>query len=222
MSRIKEYYHNAIEAEQRPKERPILFSAYMVRAILEGRKTQTRRVIKHVPAGTAHIWNDGAEWNVENAAKALWVGALRCPYGQPGDRLWVRETWQQFGDTFAYFATDTDVFPETKWRPSIHMPRAASRILLEITDIRAQRLHDITEADAIAEGLHSVIPNGGPNTVYHDYQTGIWLSPKMLNNPIASYRTLWEKINGSGSWEQNPWVWVISFTPIAQPGAVPP
>lgn len=220
MSAIKEHYHHQIEAAKRTKERPILFTPDMVRAILDGRKTQTRRIIKHLPAGVAAIWHDGAGWNVENAAGNTWIGRLTCHYGNPGERLWVRETWAKQLDGKIIYRADhenwqlADYTTTGAWRPSIHMPRAASRITLQITHIRAQRLHDITEADAIAEGLHFTVPNSGPNTYYDNYHTGRWLDPEMLNNPIASYHTLWEKINGPNSWQQNPWVWAITFKPI--------
>lgn len=219
MSAIKEHHHQ-IEAANRPKERPILFTPDMARAILDGRKTQTRRIIKHLPAGVATIWHDGAEWNVENAAGNTWLGRLTCPYGNPGDHLWVRETWAKQLDGKIIYRADhenwqlADYTTTGAWRPSIHMPRAASRITLQITDIRAHRLHDITEADAIAEGLHFTVPNSGPNIYYDNYHTSGWLDPEMLNNPIASYLTLWGKINGPHSWRQNPWVWAITFKPI--------
>ena len=133
-----------------------------------------------------------------------------CPYGYPGDRLYVRETWGKFGEA-TFFKADNPNAEGVAWKPSIHMPRAASRLTLQITNIRAQRLHDITEADAIAEGLNFIVPNSGPNTYYDNYLTGRWIDPEMLNNPIASYRTLWEKINGPHSWDANPWVWAITF-----------
>lgn len=202
------------------KERPILFSAPMVVAILEGRKTQTRRV-----TGFSEINETPDEWSLYGLEKdpELIAGAdkygndkvkkmsgyyalfehtelgecyrsIRCPYGQPGEHLWVRETWQKFGKEYAYAATDGDVYLETKWRSSIHMPRAISRLTLEITDIRAERLHYITEADAVAEGCES---------------GGDWDSA-----PTVQYSNLWETINGPGSWEQNPWVWVITFKKI--------
>lgn len=200
------------------KERPIIFSADMVRAILEGRKTQTRRLLKPQPRQIEVGWKYGK--NYKNLALGTATPAndifypYECPYGLPGDLLWVRETWQKFADEYAYFATDIDVFSETKWHPSIHMPRAAARILLEITDIRIERLNDITEADAIAEGINSTTPNSGPNKYYDNYHTGRWMDKEFLNNPILSFRTLWEKINGPGSWEANPWVWVITFDKI--------
>lgn len=215
MSAIKEHYHAQIEAAQRAKERPIIFTAEMVCAILEGRKTQTRRQIKGLPIDAEKIWHDGGCWIVENQHGQCWKKALKCPYGQPGYHLWVRETWRQlFGNEYAYSATDSDVYTETKWRPSIHMPRAAARIHLQITHIRAERLHDITDEDAIAEGIGRTRPNNGPNYYYDNYHTGRWMKPNMLNNPIASYCTLWEKIYGPGSWEQNPWVWAINFKKI--------
>lgn len=225
MSATKHYHHDTIEANMRHKTRPILFSADMVRAILDGRKTQTRRKIIHTPLHTTAIWHDGGAWIVQNQAGKSWKGKLTCPYGHPGDHLYVRETWRWFDamaesdqdGVYSGYQYRADVPSEHDdsivWRPSIHMPRLASRILLEITDIRPQRLHDITEADAIAEGINSTTQNGGPNKYYDNYHTGRWMEPEFLNNPILSFRTLWEKINGPG-WDANPWVWAITFQKI--------
>jgi hypothetical protein len=231
-------------------DRPILFSAPMVRALLDGSKTQTRRVVKqdgiaaieylggqcdNEPITTDDFsieWSESydedggkrkkyrAQWCVRSAdypeEGVLPIGSA---YGQPGDRLWVRETWQgpildceehevQFREDgpeafkkpgfCAYRATDKlDAIDadgkELGWRPSIFMPRWVSRITLEITGVRIERLQDISDADAIAEG----IPRGGPE------------NPDGIER--LEYRTLWEQINGPGSWEANPWVWVIEF-----------
>lgn len=201
------------------KERPILFSAPMVRALLAGTKTQTRRVVKVQPE-PGFIGNYGPGNPFIRGER----GDIRCPYGQPGDRLWVRETWQgplldseeheaQFSedgpDAFkkpgfcAYRATDTlDAIDEDGkdlgWRPSIHMPRWASRILLEIVSVRIERLQDISDADAKAEGV--ALP---PSTC--TMYDGIWRD---------GYRNLWQFINGQGSWDANQWVWVIEFKRI--------
>jgi len=193
------------------KERPILFGAPMVRAILAGTKTQTRRVVKqkHLPfiARLLDGLLDG-RWNQRP-----------LPYGQTGDRLWVREAWARYNITqdscdIAYRAScDKDdsgerdgywtegrrkepliVFvPDVKWRPSIHMPRWASRITLEITAIRVERLQDISEQDAEAEGVkNSLHLQGG----------------RFARDNFAH---LWWSLHGDGSWEANPWVWVIEF-----------
>lgn len=224
MSATKYHHHHTIEAAMRgqPKERPILFSTEMVQRIIDGRKTQTRRIIKPQPVLFPTGWQYGKGYKNSCSASASPATDILfiygCPYGRRADRLWVRETWNQIfngiTDEYIYAATDNDVFSETKWRPSIHMPRAACRLLLEITDVRVEQLQDINRADAIAEGLHFTISNGGPNIYYDNYHTGRWLDPEMLNNPIGSFRTLWEKINGPGSWDANPWVWVISFKKI--------
>lgn len=185
---------------QQPKERPILFSGQMVRAILGGRKTQTRRVIKNIPHDAAHIWHDGGEWIVENAPGQCWNKKTACPYGQPGDRLWVRETWQlDESETGYVYRADIEGFldqafgPPT-WRPSIFMPRAASRILLEIVSVRAERLQDISEEDAKSEGVRPFMGSPLP------YK--------------AAFCTLWQHINGPESWAANPWVWVVEFKKI--------
>lgn len=189
------------------KQRPILFSGAMVRAILEGRKTQTRRVIRG-PEKYSRIHECG----------------FCCPHGVTGDRLWVRE---QFSGTYAWNAippsgwgwdnTEVPIWywadgnpPDGDWtrpKPSIHMPRRYSRITLEITDVRVQRLQDISEEDAIAEGLR--------------YRPAIdaWTSgddnwPTFVD-PRRSYAGLWNHINGAGSWDANPLVWAITFKRVS-------
>jgi hypothetical protein len=208
------------------KERPILFSAPMVRAILNGTKTQTRRVVKP--------WN-GAEPSSKPAPADLeylpdfTCYRSTCPYGQPGDQLWVRESFQPFladgvdhwkanwetGEGYAvgYPATDgikefidADDNLKSTCKPSIHMPRWASRILLEVVSVRVERLQDISVADAIAEGIEPE-----PETAHwknYDTSPGGW---RYLESPIQSYRTLWNSINGPDAWDANPWVWVVEF-----------
>ncbi len=209
------------------KERPILFSGAMVRAILEGRKTQTRRIVKPQPHdGCGRIWCAEYSptvidrWGDEQPGKEVFGAysedgewGVRCPYGQPGDRLWVRETWgvlhehllnDQHEPTFwraDYNAEDfaTQVLP--RWRPSIHMPRSRSRIKLELTGVRVERLQDISQGDAIAEGAppsHSSIDAVSRDIGYADFSRS-W------------YAQLWDQINGPGSWEANPLVWVVEF-----------
>jgi hypothetical protein len=175
------------------KERPILFSTPMVRALLEGRKTQTRRY-----AG------DGEFWSQQDIQK--------CRYGQPGDRLWVRETWKPHPDPvnnapIIYKATDGGCWPDLPWRPSIHMPRWASRILLEITGVRVERLQETSEKDAIAEGIERI--NAGDHWAWRDYSGN-----RQTLSPVFSYQSLWESINGPDSWAVNPWVWVLEFRRI--------
>lgn len=211
------------------KERPILFSAPMVRAILAGQKTQTRRAskpVKHPDLG--NLYDPGA---LVMEREPQHVIDRACPYGQPGDRLWVRETWlpdppaddDAWDDNFCTYVewsgcgSRIDSVPtqlqkpdhciyregwdghDLIWRPSIHMPRWASRILLEITDVRVERLQDISETDALAEGVKSCeaeLDTGGN-----------WYAPEEL------YSMLWTKINGWGDrgWNANPWVWVVEF-----------
>jgi hypothetical protein len=201
------------------KERPILFSGPMVRAILDGRKTQTRRAVK----GQALDWLQPGMFTpgfTADPANGL------SPYGYPGDRLWVRETWQYHNWTeegepaIRYAADDAVEWPEVpeeqieavnqtwadlsldenysidsaardrRWRPSIHMPRWACRLVLEVTDVRVERLQAISESDCCAEGC------GSPIT--RDYK-----KPK--------FEALWSSINGAESWAANPWVWAITF-----------
>ncbi len=183
------------------KERPILFSAPMVRALLSGTKTQTRRVMKLV-----QVRPDGM-------SDAQLAAALRlCPYGVPGDRLWVREAHgyvseDKFGpvwDSIIYRADDNAGW-SGKWRPSIHMPRAASRITLEVTGVRVERLQEISEADAIAEGIEPGAVPGWWSLYGRD------ANDDMDRSPRVAYRSLWESINGPGSWDSNPFVWVVEF-----------
>ncbi|MDD2741258.1 MAG: hypothetical protein PHV02_03235 [Rhodocyclaceae bacterium] len=194
-----------------PKERPILFSAEMVRAILEGRKTQTRRAIK-LRHDADVVVVDGKVWKPD---RVDYAGYVDCPRGQPGDLLWVRETWANFlgDDHILYRATnDPSIELVATWKPSIHMPRWASRILLQITNVRVERLQEISEADAIAEGVELFAtpaqPRPSEQCLWKDY-----LTPG-LSEPSAkrSYASLWDSINGEGSWTKNPWVWVVEFS----------
>lgn len=241
------------------KERPILFSAPMVRAILEERKTQTRRDLT-IPAG----WQPGKLGTIISKhpkqgkfglfiRKEIHPGSgkfendlIPCPYGKIGDRLWVRESWHiearrqsesHLNMTVAYrpcspravendwpqdskdfdLPTDTPIpspnvptFGKNgiRWRPSIHMPRWASRITLEITDIRVERLNEISEADAIGEGVEIL-----PSRQYKDY--GCRFDHVGFSDPKLSFRSLWQSIHSLDSWTRNPWVWVIEFKRVA-------
>lgn len=200
------------------KERPILFSGPMVRAILAGRKTMTRRVIKPQPyynrAGFLSWKTSGCLQNFERSAETML--ARHCPYGVPGDRLWVRETfgteWRSMrptnGDTI-YYAADGDAKMVERWRPSIHMPRWASRITLEITGVRVERLKDISEQDAVAEGVQGLEKMMAGGTDTRDPDSGV--EHALISNPITCFSFLWESINGRESWDANPWVWVVEW-----------
>lgn len=201
------------------KERPILFSGPMVRALLAGTKTQTRRVVKPQPAPDQQprtvIGSSGFVYVMDNAPLLSYPEVRRvrwdCPYGQPGDRLWVRETWHDASSALhscALYRADGGEIYGGKWAPSIHMPRWASRITLEITGVRVERLQDISEADARSEGCtqnHNGYFWGGP------HQTG---GMKQMATALQAYQDLWESINGPGSWDANPWVWVLEFRRI--------
>jgi hypothetical protein len=197
------------------KERPILFSAPMVRAILSGVKTHTRRVCKPAPefCGGADEQNDVRCWGWMNddrdGPKFLSVTDSRCPYGETGDRLWVRETFgvnSQPG-VYSYRADWHDgVKHVNKWRPSIFMPREASRITLEIVSVRVERLQEITEADALAEGIFYHKPDGIHHSGYR-YDESSPCHPTAVN----AYSWIWASINGPESWVENPFVWVIEF-----------
>lgn len=250
-------------------ERPILMSAPMVRAILDGRKTQTRRVIKPQPpekmADTVHY--DRA------TGGAMWAGirgdyGTHCPYGVPGDRLWVREAWSPMMNvhqgSYAYVPPAEPTYPphfvaadggrrhvihragkenyawglqgEPKWRPGIHMPRTACRLMLEVKAVRVERLHDITEADAKAEGVepncdgkhaHECPPCREQGRCvaegeYLDYSEGEDGFP--APNARESYRSLWDSLNADRDlgWAANPWVWVIEFERLPEKAAALP
>ena len=201
-------------------ERPILFSAPMVRALLDGTKTQTRRVVKaqppaytfkvstwHHPDPRPHFY----AWQKLPHETAMMADGwcYPCPYGAPGDRLWVRETHMDLGACYLYRA-DADaerertlVAPGQWWRPAIHMPRAASRITLEVTAVRVERLQDISEADAVAEGIERSGECNWRDYLDHPYNN--------FTSARRSYRSLWESINGPGAWDAKPWVWVVEF-----------
>ena len=198
------------------KERPILFSAPMVRAILEGRKTVTRRTVNPQPrltdgsgfAWKGHLFGCGSDdrETARNFSKHC------CPHGKPGDRLWVRETWARVGNCDPGYLTFAATYPaclppelenipaasEIRWKPSIHMFRRDSRILLEITDVRVERLQDISRADIRAEGLQCP-----PELASDD------VSPNYRDWYPAAWRELWESTGGD--WNANPWVWVVEF-----------
>lgn len=191
------------------KERPILFTGPMVQAILDGRKSQTRRVVKPQPDDRPGIdctrllfkRKDGSPL-VDTAAEEA---AFMCPYGLRGDRLWVRETFLIVGGEadhrIVYRASNDgpDEWVSPVWRPSIFMPRWASRITLEITGVRVERLQEITKADCLAEGIE-YMPAAAAIM-----NTSVWTFD-------AAFRAGWNKINGKRApWANNPWVWVVEF-----------
>lgn len=231
------------------KERPILMSAPMVRAIRDGRKTITRRVIKNqrltnAPLGVFKAYetenSNGDTVFGFNSDEDTWVS----PFGKPGDRLWVRENYRfssahnklkpsqvPAGDAVEYFAdTTARHYLDGKQRPSIFMPRWASRITLEITSIHVERLNDISEADAVAEGgtwtdngprewarlrglsFDQANPVNGWNEGWS--HTGETDKTRCLQSAKSSFANLWESINGEGSWDLNPWVWCVIFKKI--------
>lgn len=199
--------------EKQFKKRPILFGGAMVRAILDGSKTQTRRVVKRAIIGEPHCTVSDAESGL--ALSNLWVDdeeMFSCPYGQPGDRLWVRETFSANELMECEYKADRGVKPPCGWTPSIHMPRWASRINLEITGVRVERLNDISDANAKAEGLkyHPLYKEWGG---VEDHPCSRPDCPKWrwYETPKDAFKYLWESISGAGNWSDNPWVWVIEF-----------
>lgn len=194
------------------KERPILFSGPMVRALLDGSKTQTRRVVKRQPPAdvasirVSHYHPTVIDRRGDEQPGAEIFGAYsddgewgsKFPYGEPGDRLWVRETFRDYTEHelgLAYRADWPDENIKRQWIPSIHMPRWASRISLEVTAVRVERLQDISRGDAMDEGCPF------PNMATGD-------------DPRTWFSDLWSQINGAASWDANPWVWVVEFKRI--------
>lgn len=192
-------------------ERPIIFSGPMVRALLAGRKTQTRRVLK-LPRGMAWYPDLGGEasgWYCDIGGKGWWqLDELRCPYGKAGERLWVRETFaapwgldykMPGGQSGIFYRADEErkLEGDGRWKPAIHMPRAVCRLHLEVTGVRIERLFDITEADCRAEGMLRVGKR--------------WSSDEgqpTSDNARRAFEDLWRSINGA--W-LDCWVWVIEF-----------
>lgn len=215
-----------------PKARPILMSAPMLRALLDGRKTQTRRVVKPKPDSDFCIFDPAIGFRFKGGPN------MQCPYGKPGELLWVRETFADVNDhgcpailynadratldfmqheeyhcedgsldydhphikKYYYLQWIGDVEsgePHHGWKPSIHMPRWASRLTLELTDVRVERLQEISEEDADAEGVEVEWP----------YHQGNYSG----DGHRSAFRVLWESIFGDGSWNSNPWVWVLTF-----------
>ncbi|MEM7398747.1 MAG: hypothetical protein AAF354_07385, partial [Pseudomonadota bacterium] len=199
-------------------DRPILMSGPMVRAVLDGRKTQTRRAVNPQPpvGWDRNCWYSAPDWGwtaTPEPSQAWHV--VRCPYGQPGDRLWVREAWWQGLYRFAPDAIDPPELPEpaffyradkernVSWKPSIHMPRWASRLTLTLTDVRVERVQDISEEDAKTEGAAKLVMDDDSRFYEDDggtYRTG--------------FAGLWEHINAKRGygWDTNPWAWALSFT----------
>jgi hypothetical protein len=208
-----------------PVERPIIFSGPMVKALLAGTKSQTRRVIKPQPK---------VEPRHEPLVGEAWASGfvdVRCPYGEPGDRLWVRETWGLASSsgylvdpTLNYRADGAQrcVAPEVihagyvhrdGWRSPIHMPRWASRITLEVAGVRVERLHAITDVDAVAEGIERAAFGGWAGEL-----TGDGITRVPMATPRCAFIGRWREIHSAKSWSENPFVWVIEFTRVARWG----
>lgn len=222
------------------KEHPILFSTPMVQAILQGRKTQTRRVIK----GEFETL-DNEEYlfyKKERTFMNLGSGDANhlCPYGQPGDLLWVRETWATskaldkvkpsnilsgFGCEYkaggCSLTNYDNLIDRGRWRPSIHMPKIAARIWLQIEEILVEQVQDISEEDAIAEGVNRTKHWKTKNIVFEDY--GYYSKKALSQNRCLetakeSFQSLWYSINGIESWHENPWLWVVKYKVLSTTG----
>lgn len=248
------------------KTTPILFSTDMVQAILDGRKPQTRRIYKlpqecdHSKFMEADWKNDPSEFNSDKDSPEYWYCSLcgngisernnfkgiKCPYGKPGDILWVRETFRKyyrgedndvldFDNEIIEFAADNpepvylsdgDGFIEFNkdgsekmipWKPSIFMPKAACRIFLKITNVRVERIQDISEEDAIAEGIYSFTKDGQLYKYWYNSKGDVITWRDMPRTAVEAYKMLWIQINGSDSWEANPFVWVVEFEQCGKP-----
>lgn len=223
------------------KEKPIIFSGPMVRAILDGRKTMTRRAIK----GRDVVYQYGSVMHRVRRADGDHMEGMACPYGQPGDHLWVRETWTESiggqpgtpddGTRIAYYKADGMHGEKFRgWKPSIYMPRWASRITLEVTGVRVERVQDISEEDAWNEGIEPVWDDGDPSC----YALGAWKNYEFetahprkgtklvrekhelmgYQDPVRSFKSLWDSINAARGygWDANPWVWVVEFRGVEE------
>lgn len=209
--------------------KPILFSTPMVQAILEGRKTMTRRIVKQAKGWDAN-WKvqlideehyDGIPRYEIRCGSQYVVPIFKCPYGQPGDILWVRESFVPgyFDNGKPGYKADwnkvaAEYMSEPKWKPSIHMPFAAARIFLKIKSVRVEKLQDISEADAKAEGAKNFMKVDELKLL-----TGLdnWIIPSPFREHQFGFLSIWCKINGCESWIANPWVWVVEFERVEKP-----
>jgi hypothetical protein len=222
------------------KERGITFKAWEVRAILEGRKTQFRRVVKpqfdvmNYPGSDAQFTNfRGKQWWFNSQTTHPGHISKACPYGQPGDRLWVKETWAWDGEITDHeevlWKADSDYTIEERggnsWLSPVQMPRWASRITLEIVSVRVERLQEIRGEDALKEGIEHIevgtrfecFKNYVFKTAHPKHGTAITDEQHRIrgySSACASYMSIWESINGPGSWYDNPWVWVVEFKEV--------
>lgn len=232
------------------KEIPILFSTQMVHAILEGRKTMTRRIVKTTQKGwncqnmefthSENILTSEISKKYKRQASQI-VGfhafftdkehmghqlGIKCRFGQPGDVLWVRETWMDAPnrhmapqEPYYFKASQSKQFLEewpNSWSPSIHMPKVASRIWLQVEEIRMERLKIITEDDAKAEGIEEYGPFGEYKGSKHP--SGGLMRYRAYNKASRAFEDLWNDINGENSWKANPWVWVVKFKVLSITG----
>lgn len=227
------------------KERPIVFAGREVRAMLDGRKTQARRVVRWPNAA---VNADGCVVMPPGVGTEQWWPCsrvdgdekpLRCPYGTPGSKLWVRETfalehlgedgervvyridraarWVAEGETIHYLESS---YKPARWTPAVQMPRRLSRLALDVTGVRVQRLQDISEDDACAEGLKVTGPTANQAGEVIDDRPGYLGHGSLWHDPRRAFETIWDSVNGkSAQWSSNPWVWVLEFKRVEQEGA---
>lgn len=212
------------------KIRPILFSTPMVQALLDGRKTMTRRVVKPQPfegcnfvgmierypeMKQGYYWSNGIAGDLQGFYPGIGE-SIFCPYGEVGDILWVRETYKykeldRFSKaiSYRYLADDPDARSTTnRFKPSLLMPKVACRIWLKVVGVRVERLREITKEDAKAEGVKQFVSGH-----WKDYSNLV----SNFDSSIGSFASLWISINGIGSWHANPWVWVVEFERCERP-----
>lgn len=214
-------------------QRPILFNTEMVLAIDGDTKTETRRTrglkeLNKDPDGWVYIGdsrtNDSIPYPAEKYNPHTWyafhrsnsnmvTNILKCPYGEPGDYLYVRETWAKSSllQVFYYKAKYEERFGVNRWRPSMHMPKEAARIWLKVVEVRIERLKSITQLDAKNEGV--IQTRSG---LYKNYQK-VKGSVDSPTSPLSSFITLWDSVNGAGAFHSNPWVWVVKFKKVNNP-----
>ena len=203
------------------KEIPILFSTMMVQALLAGRKTQTRRgnglkKVNENPDQVRYLrmqeFPDGTWRAVFQHENEDEPGSVKSPYGKPGDILWVREGFQH--NNKGGFIYKSDVTTPVTWKPSIHMPKEAARIWLQVESITVERLQDISDEDAIAEGIE-IIANA---PFVHRFKAYDLEGSTPFHQAKESFQSLWMKINGKESWLTNPWVWIVTFKMLSTTG----
>jgi hypothetical protein len=206
------------------RELPILFQTDMVQANLAGRKTMTRRLLKSMSKKfKAECWEirqvDGKFYEAIIGAEQHFPSEIKCPYGKVGNVLWVRESFCMPDDEYFYKADGMEKSEhylwDGKWKPSIYMPKEAARIWLKVLSVKAERAQDISEADAVREGVEFLFTE---HVSGYKYYLGNPAQINLLDSAKDSFRSLWISINGQESWDANPWVWAIEYKILSTTG----